>query len=334
MGGTETDSTATSPVPTNDSSTQTPEISTANANVIALLSYKELCALPALLHSPSTLTPRVTLREFDAWLRSLPSGFLISVQPSLKPVRYLVSFEAAAVQRFVQVTDDENAQFNCVDLTSCNTGCSVVRLLELLQPSLALRPDACVTMQLSLMSIPNQPMIRLATTPAAWSSTVMNPYRFDCASDALQMLVDVINKLDASKTTRDVRECVMLKLAIDARATYKLATDAHATYPVGSDVAAVLAEERISRVDALYRVGDCWFTGVSLTNALPRLTQHGGWSRLFRAAHVATGKATGTYYECILDAAQMNENFGPVTSIVDRLLQQHAANASSCSAAH
>lgn len=311
MGGTENDTAAAS-------ASSPASISEQKANVVetgSLLSENDLRGLPDLLHAPGFVSPRVTLYAFDAWLRSVPPGISIAVRPQ-PPKRYLVSFSSPMVRELVAVSD-ENAEFNVVDFAPNSVPCPVSMLLEEIRPSLALRPDACVMIDCKLMSVPSLPTIVLGSDhEARFVSTAMNPYRFQCVGDALNALADAMNRRGLGATSvRHARDAVFDKLTSDALLEHSFGAN---DVPIKCLVAGLVAE-RAKRVDPLYRVGDLWFAAKGLDRSFPRLLRNGDWLRLFRSTSDANGLRL---YECLVDEVRMNENFGPETSVVDRILQQ------------
>lgn len=270
---------------------------------------QELRATDALLHRPPGMVPHVTLHEFDAWLRSLPSGTSVAVR-SVPRARILVSFETKVLQKTVDVhAFDDGAPFNSVDLVACSVGCSISSLLAALQPVLRTRPDACVTVNGNLLSLPQTIVLGCGSSPFYW--TAMNPWRWVCDRNGVEYMVAAINRSGDVVTPGEFRAAVLAKLGLDAVAAQPYLTS------VG---AAALAEERLGQiVESFYRVGPRWFTANGLVRALPRMQAQADWPSLFSA----TGRPDRfSLYVCKIDQERMEENFGPVSSLVERLLQE------------
>ncbi|CAH6420519.1 Hypothetical protein UVM_LOCUS170 [uncultured virus] len=254
----------------------------------------------------------LTVRQLDAWLRALPPSAQVDIKCDKPPRRSLITFDHNDQQQH-PVVDDTSADFNNVDFDACEdeSYVDVGRVLVHLDQPLALRPDACVTVDRRLA----KPVVHLRRFAGVWRNTALNSSNLRCASLSLDlaMFVSEINRLqlNAVGVANLVAETV-------ARDVARLVPD----LPSASARTTELVANRVKSIDPLFRVGDRWYTGSGLEASFPTLAEQTQWMRLFAPSRVPGSDFL--YYDCRIGEPVMSLNFATHVPLVERLLLMHS----------
>ncbi|CAH6421346.1 Hypothetical protein UVM_LOCUS459 [uncultured virus] len=246
------------------------------------------------LDSEVALCRYVKLSQLVSFLRNLPAGSSVCVSAE-PPKRWLVEFSGQKQQQHRLAVGKE--AFNVVDFACVGAPPKVERLLSMLEEPLALQPDACVTVNARMVSLP-EISVRLVESSGYWHATAMNPHNWKFSSTFLSAAVDAINKSE-HRSERHVRDAILQQVAFDTRGFLQSALGGIATA-------------------SLFLVGDRWYTQSGLLRAFPLLAVQTEWKRLFAASSESTTFLTLNV--CRVRAELFVSTFVPATSLVDSLL--------------